>query len=106
MLELTEKARAAVQAAIDNAGQPVAGLRVAAWDSGQGRLKYEMVLELDQQDDDAVIKAGDLVILIDPASQPKLAGFVIDYVTSREGSGFVFDNPNHRTRTDRGESVG
>lgn len=53
-----------------------------------------MALELSRQDDDAVVEAGDVTVLIDPASQPHLAGTVIDFVSGLEGSGFVFNNPN------------
>ncbi len=94
MLELTQSAREAIQAAIDGADQKVAGLRILVQDGGCAGLKYGMALELDQQEDDAVINSDGVVVLIDPASQPHLAGTTIDYVTSLEGSGFVFNNPN------------
>ena len=94
MLELTDSAREAIRTAIDGAGRPVAGLRVMVQDGGCAGLKYGMALELDQQDDDAVIDADGVIVLVDPASQPHLAGTTIDYVTSLEGSGFVFNNPN------------
>ncbi len=94
MLELTDSAREAIRTAIDGAGRPVAGLRVMVQDGGCAGLKYGMALELDQQDDDAVIDAEGVIVLVDPASQPHLAGTTIDYVTSLEGSGFVFNNPN------------
>ena len=94
MLELTDSAREAIRTAIDGAGRPVAGLRVMVQDGGCAGLKYGMALELDQQDDDAVIDAEGVIVLIDPASQQHLAGTTIDYVSSLEGSGFVFNNPN------------
>lgn len=94
MLELTDSAREAIRTAIDGAGRPVAGLRVMVQDGGCAGFKYGMALELDQQDDDAVIDAEGVIVLIDPASQQHLAGTTIDYVSSLEGSGFVFNNPN------------
>ncbi len=94
MLDLTDSAKGAIRAAIDGAGQTVAGLRVMVQDGGCAGLKYGMALELDQQDDDAVIEADGVVVLVDPASQQHLSGTTIDYVTSLEGSGFVFNNPN------------
>ncbi|MEM8571758.1 MAG: iron-sulfur cluster assembly accessory protein [Pseudomonadota bacterium] len=94
MLELTETAREAIRAAIDGAGQQVAGLRVMVQDGGCAGLKYGMALELDKQDDDAIVESDGVVVLIDPASQQHLDGTTIDYVSSLEGSGFVFNNPN------------
>ena len=94
MIELTETARAAIKSAIDGAGQPVAGLRVMVQGGGCAGLKYGMALELEAQPEDAVVEAGAVRVLIDPESQPHLAGTVIDFVTNLNGSGFVFNNPN------------
>lgn len=94
MLELTDSAREAIRAAIEGAEQSVAGLRVMVQDGGCAGLKYGMALELDQQEDDAVVESEGVRVLVDPASQEHLAGTTIDYVTSLEGSGFVFNNPN------------
>ena len=104
MLELTDSAKDAIRTAIEGAGQTVAGLRVMVQDGGCAGLKYGMALELDQQDDDAVVEAGDVRVLIDPASQQHLAGTTIDYVTSLEGSGFVFNNPNAQNSCGCGKS--
>lgn len=94
MLKLTDSAREAIRAAIAGAGQQVIGLRVMVQDGGCAGMKYGMSLELDQQVDDVVVDSDGVTVLIDPASQPHLAGTTIDYVTSLEGSGFVFNNPN------------
>ncbi|MEM8554200.1 MAG: iron-sulfur cluster assembly accessory protein [Pseudomonadota bacterium] len=94
MLDLTDSAKGAIKAAIDGAGQKVAGLRVMVQDGGCSGLKYGMALELEQQTDDAVVESDGVVVLIDPASQQHLNGTTIDYVTSLESSGFVFNNPN------------
>ena len=94
MIEITEPARSAIKAAIDGAGQPVAGLRLMVQSGGCAGLKYGMALELEAQADDAVVTAGDVTVLIDPTSQTHLAGTTIDFVEGLEGTGFVFNNPN------------
>lgn len=104
MLEVTESARSAIKSAIDGAGQPVAGLRIMVQGGGCAGLQYGMALELSRQDDDAVVEAGDVTVLIDPASQPHLAGTVIDFVSGLEGSGFVFNNPNASSSCGCGKS--
>ncbi|MEM8957953.1 MAG: iron-sulfur cluster assembly accessory protein [Pseudomonadota bacterium] len=104
MLELTDSAKDAIRAAIDGAGQQVAGLRVMVQDGGCAGLKYGMALELDQQEDDAVVESDGVVVLIDPASQQHLTGTTIDYVTTLEQSGFVFNNPNANTSCGCGKS--
>ena len=104
MIEITEPARTAIKSAIDGAGQPVAGLRVMVQDGGCAGLKYGMALELEAQPDDAVVEAGEVTVLIDPASQGHLSGTTIDFVSSLEGSGFVFNNPNANSSCGCGKS--
>lgn len=104
MIEITEPARTAIKAAIDGAGQPVAGLRVMVQYGGCAGLKYGMALELEAQPDDAVVVAGEVTVLIDPESQPHLTGTTIDFVSGLEGSGFVFDNPNAKSSCGCGKS--
>ncbi|GAA5077262.1 iron-sulfur cluster assembly accessory protein [Roseibacterium beibuensis] len=104
MIEITEPARTAIKTAIDGAGRPVAGLRLMVQDGGCAGLKYGMALELERQSDDVLIEAGEVTVLIDPESQMHLAGTTIDFITSLEGSGFVFENPNANSSCSCGKS--
>lgn len=104
MIEITESAQSAIKTAIDGAGRQVAGLRLMVQGGGCAGLKYGMALELEAQPDDAVIEAGQVTVLIDPASQPHLTGTVIDFVSGLEGSGFVFNNPNAQSSCGCGKS--
>lgn len=104
MIDITEPAQTAIKAAIDGAGQPVAGLRLMVNGGGCAGLQYGMALELDIQPDDAVVEAGEVKVLIDPESQPHLAGTTIDFVSGLEGSGFVFNNPNASSSCGCGKS--
>lgn len=79
MLEVTESARSAIKSAIDGAGRPVAGLRIMVQCGGCAGLQYGMALELCRQDDDAVIGAGEVTVLIDPESQAHLTGTVVGF---------------------------
>ena len=71
---------------------------------GCAGLQYGMALELEAQADDAVITAGPVTVLVDPASQEHLNGTTIDFVSSLEGSGFVFNNPNATSSCGCGKS--
>ncbi|MDP3340364.1 iron-sulfur cluster assembly accessory protein [Frigidibacter sp.] len=104
MIEITEPARSAIKAAIDGAGQPVAGLRLMVQSGGCAGLKYGMALELEAQPDDAVMELGEVTVLIDPQSQEHLAGATIDFVSGIEGAGFVFNNPNAKNACGCGKS--
>lgn len=48
----------------------------------------------DPRDDDTVVNAGGLSVLVDPASAPLLDGASVDFVDDERGAGFVVDNPN------------
>jgi len=48
----------------------------------------------DPRDDDTVVDAGGLSVLVDPASAPLLDGASVDFVDDERGAGFVVDNPN------------
>ncbi|MBZ4023300.1 iron-sulfur cluster assembly accessory protein [Rhodobacter aestuarii] len=104
MIDITEPAQSAIKAAIDGAGQPVAGLRLMVQSGGCAGLKYGMALELEAQPDDEVVSFGDVNVLIDPASREHLTGAKIDFVTNVEGAGFVFDNPNAQNSCGCGKS--
>ncbi len=104
MLDITESAQTAIKTAIEGAGQPVAGLRVMVNGGGCAGLQYGMALELEAQADDAIVEAGPVKVLVDPASQEHLAGTTIDFVTGLEGSGFVFNNPNASSSCGCGKS--
>lgn len=94
MIDITDSAQLAIKSAIEGAGQAIAGLRLLVQDGGCAGLKYGMSLEPEAHPGDAIIEAGGVTVLIDPASQPHLAGTTIDFVSGLEGSGFVFNNPN------------
>ena len=47
-----------------------------------------------QPEDDFVLAQGDYRVFVDPFSAQYLSGVTIDYVTSMQGSGFTFKNPN------------
>ncbi|MEM8836619.1 MAG: iron-sulfur cluster assembly accessory protein [Pseudomonadota bacterium] len=104
MLHITESAQTAIKTAVDSAGQTVAGLRVMVQGGGCAGLQYGMALEIEAQHDDTIVEAGEVKVLIDPVSQEHLAGTTIDFVSSLEGSGFVFNNPNASSACGCGKS--
>ena len=72
----------------------VGGLRVAVQPGGCSGFKYSLLIEDAAADDDTVIQQQGFRIFVDPFSLQYLSGVHIDYVTSMQGSGFTFKNPN------------
>ncbi|MBS99346.1 MAG: iron-sulfur cluster assembly accessory protein [Oceanospirillaceae bacterium] len=94
MIQLTENAIGAVTRFIENAGKPVAGLRIRVDGGGCSGFQYGMKLEESAADDDQIVEIGGLKILIDPNSQPLLDNVTVDFLDGLDGSGFKFENPN------------
>ncbi len=72
----------------------VGGLRVSVQPGGCSGFKYSLVIEDKPAEDDLVITGEGFKVFVDPFSAQYLNGVTIDYVTSMQGSGFTFKNPN------------
>jgi iron-sulfur cluster assembly protein len=70
------------------------GLRVSVQPGGCSGFKYGLLIEDQPADDDLVVGLDGFNVFIDPFSAQYISGVTIDYVTSMQGSGFTFKNPN------------
>lgn len=70
------------------------GLRVAVMPGGCSGFKYSLVIEDKSAEDDLMLDQDGFKVFVDPFSSQYLQGTIIDYVTSMQGSGFTFKNPN------------
>ncbi len=68
-------------------------LRIFIQGVGCSGFSYGFTFD-DARDDDTIVDAGDLKILVDPHSAPHLTGASVDFVDDERGSGFTVDNPN------------
>jgi iron-sulfur cluster assembly protein len=72
----------------------VGGLRVSVQPGGCSGFKYGLLIEDQPADDDFVVQADGFKLFVDPFSAQYLNNVTIDYVSSMQGSGFTFKNPN------------
>ena len=95
-LTLTENAVAEVRKFMDAEQVPgeSAGLRVAVLPGGCSGFKYSLNIEERALDDDMVQEITGVRVFVDGFSAQYLTGVTIDYVSSMQGSGFTFTNPN------------
>src|SRR5919107_4539910 len=70
------------------------GLRVSVQPGGCSGFKYSLVIEDRSAEDDFVLENDGFKVFVDPFSAQYISGVTIDYVTSMQGSGFTFKNPN------------
>jgi iron-sulfur cluster assembly accessory protein len=78
----------------ENGAHEEAGLRVGVLPGGCSGFQYGLNIEDEAAEDDLVLEVNGLRLFVDPFSMQYLAGVEIDYVTTFQGSGFTFNNPN------------
>jgi len=95
-LVLTGRATEEVQKFITQEQVPAdsAGLRVSVLPGGCSGFKYSLNIEERALEDDMVAQVNGVRVFVDGFSAQYLTGITIDYVTSMQGSGFTFSNPN------------
>lgn len=96
VLNLTGRASEEVQKFIVQEQVPAetAGLRVSVLPGGCSGFKYSLNIEERPLDDDLVSEINGVRVFVDGFSAQYLSGITIDYVSSMQGSGFTFSNPN------------
>jgi iron-sulfur cluster assembly accessory protein len=96
MVQITAAAATEVMKFIDQEGvdPKKGGLRISVQPGGCSGFKYGLLIEDAAAEDDIVIEQSSWQVFVDPFSAQYLNGVVIDYVTSMQGSGFTFKNPN------------
>jgi iron-sulfur cluster assembly accessory protein len=104
MITLTDAAAERVKALMARAEKPVQGLRVGVKTRGcSGHSYFVEYADAPRKFEDVIEDKG-VRIFIDPASVMFLIGARMDYVEDKLQSGFVFSNPNEKSRCGCGES--
>lgn len=70
------------------------GLRVGIQPGGCSGFKYSLLIEDKPAEDDLILEQDGFRVFVDPFSAQYVNNVTIDYVTSMQGSGFTFKNPN------------
>ena len=78
----------------ENVDPTKGGLRISVQPGGCSGFKYGLLIEDEAAEDDLIVDQGDWRVFVDPFSAQYLNGVIIDYVSSMQGSGFTFKNPN------------
>jgi iron-sulfur cluster assembly protein len=95
-LTLTQRAAEEVQKFMtqEQVAPATAGLRVSVLPGGCSGFKYSLNIEERPLDDDMVHQISGVRVFVDGFSAQYLSGVTIDYVSSMQGSGFTYSNPN------------
>lgn len=102
---LTVTPKAAEQIKTHLAGAPEAvGLRIGVKARGCSGMAYFMELAKTTEEGDEVVEQNGVKIIVDPNSLVFMLGTTIDYFSDDMEEGFVFNNPNEKSRCGCGES--
>src|SRR5215208_8060836 len=95
-ITVTSTAAEEVRKFIDEQGaaEAIAGLRVGVLPGGCSGFQYGLNIEDEPGEDDMVFESQGIRLFVDPFSLQYLQGTEIDYVSTFQGSGFTFNNPN------------
>jgi iron-sulfur cluster assembly accessory protein len=94
-ISLSELAAGEVRRYIEEQGaSEQAGLRVGVLPGGCSGFQYGLNIEDEAGEDDMIFEVQGIRLFVDPFSLQYLQGTEIDYVSTFQGSGFTFNNPN------------
>lgn len=92
---LTPTAAGEVRRYIEEQGAAeTAGLRVGVLPGGCSGFQYGLNIEDEATEDDMIFESEGIRLFVDPFSLQYLNGTQVDYVSTFQGSGFTFNNPN------------
>lgn len=104
MITITDSAATKLKDIIIDENNLNIKMRVSVQGGGCSGMSYCFSLDEDTSEDDFIIPANDVSVLIDSMSMQYLSGSVIDYVEDISGSNFNISNPNAQTTCGCGSS--
>jgi iron-sulfur cluster assembly accessory protein len=106
LLTLTDRAAERVKnlMAQSPADESILGLRIGVRSRGCSGLSYFVEYAKERKKLEDVIEDKGVRLFLDPTSVMFLLGSEMDYVEDKLQSGFVFKNPNEKSRCGCGES--
>lgn len=105
VISLTEAAADRIKEIMENADNPVNGVRVGVKNAGCAGMAYTLDYVAEAPEGDDHVHEHDVDVYVDPKASLFLLGTVMDYEESKLSSGFTFVNPNQTGECGCGESV-
>ncbi len=103
-VQVTHSAIAKVKSLIEEEGNEELKLRVFVTGGGCSGFQYGFTFDELVAEDDSVLDAGGIQVLVDSMSYPYLMGAEVNYEEGLQGSKFVVQNPNASTTCGCGSS--
>ena len=94
LITITDKAAEKAKIILAEKGVEQGALRVFVVGGGCSGYQYGMAIARNHEEDDIVIEASGVTLVVDQESAPLLDGAEVDYVEDLMKSGFTIFNPN------------
>ncbi len=94
MIDVTPMAVEKLESILRDQGEAGSLLRVMVSPGPNGGFQYMLGMEKEAKEDDFIVEADTIQVLIDAESAPLIEGAQIDYIDDLMRSGFVISNPN------------
>ena len=94
LIEITPLAAERIESVLKEQDEEGSLLRVMVVPGSNGGVQYMLGVEKEAGEDDIIIEAQNIQVLVDAESAPLVEGAEIDYVDGLMRSGFVISNPN------------
>ena len=94
LLEVSDLAGEKFRELLKEKGEEDGMLRVSVMPGPNGGMQYLLQVEQEAGEDDFIIDAATIRVLVDADSAPLIEGSQIDYAEGLMRSGFVISNPN------------
>ena len=104
IITLSDKAAERVKEIINQAKEPIIGVRVGVASGGCAGMSYVMEYTKEVNPNDELIEDKGVKVFVDSAAIMYLLGTEMDYKKEELSSSFVFNNPNETERCGCGES--
>ena len=104
IISFTEAAKNRVKEIIAKSKKNYAGIRIGVENSGCSGHSYKIDYAENKIDGDEVIFIDKIKVFIDASATIYILGSKIDYVDNGMESGFIFKNPNEKSKCGCGES--
>tara|TARA_B100001123_G_scaffold412773_1_gene510408 strand:- start:215 stop:556 length:342 start_codon:yes stop_codon:yes gene_type:complete len=104
IITLTSAAKIRIKEIISNAEKKCVGIRIGIDNTGCSGHSYKINYAENKNKGDEEIIFDDIKVFVDPSATMFILGSKIDYVDNGMESGFIFKNPNEKSRCGCGES--
>ncbi|HZC19948.1 MAG TPA: iron-sulfur cluster insertion protein ErpA [Rubrobacteraceae bacterium] len=94
IVSITDRAAEKIKALMEQEGEEDLALRIGVRPGGCSGFQYSIYFDDEINEDDEVIEASGVKVLVDAMSVPYIMGSEFDWQESLMGAGFAVNNPN------------